>query len=337
MVDEEAQRIRDEVIRAMIDQGEDVEALGFEVPAAPAEGEASIPLPEWGGVVEAAAGMRVADDAADMSEEDVERLFLVTVFDDVRAQSANGQLVQPADWLEAGLVPAHFAADDWEMFVYEYLEERASKRAAVEVADPKVPIRTATRTVGVPRMLRADEPEAPAPEVPRTEALNPEVPEAEPEPASEADPTLEPQPAASVECALPEAPEKPLCDDIVALTGKHSYYLYSTDHMTDAYARWAFLAGEDDRVLTFVECVRDESKKYPRPMEASSLSNEPFNLSAEEIEELWQAVRDGGAYPDLETLTASNGDVYYFSTEFLTPTYAASLAEWNSVERDMFL
>ena len=31
------------------------------------------------------------------------------------------------------------------------------------------------------------------------------------------------------------------------------------------------------------------------------------------------------------------GDVYYFSTEYLTPAYAKSLAEWNSVERDMFL
>ena len=89
------------------------------------------------------------------------------------------------------------------------------------------------------------------------------------------------------------------CDDIVALVGKHSYYLYSTERMTDAYARWSFLASEDDRVLTFVECVRDESRKYPRPMEASSLSNEPFNLSADEIDELWRTVRDSGAYPDL--------------------------------------
>ena len=54
-------------------------------------------------------------------------------------------------------------------------------------------------------------------------------------------------------------------------------------------------------------------------MEASSLSNEPFNLSADEIDELWRTVRDSGAYPDLDTVAASNGDVYYFSTEYLTP------------------
>ena len=83
--------------------------------------------------------------------------------------------------------------------------------------------------------------------------------------------------------------------------------------------------------------VAAASARIAATMEASSLSNEPFNLSADEIDELWRTVHESGAYPDLDTVTASNGDVYYFSTEHLTPTYAASLAEWNSVERDMFL
>lgn len=319
MVDEETQRIRDEVLRAMTEQGEDLEALGLEAPTELDAEAAPVALPAWDHVAEVAASSG-ADEARgeSLSSEDVERLFLAAVFDDVRAHSAEATLVSPADWLEAGLVPEHFTADDWEMFVYEYLEDRAAERAeAAAAVQPAAPIRTATRTVGVPRMFRAEEPE-------------------------EQEPAEEPQPERSVEDAESKDPERRdsaelPCDDIVTLVGKHSYYLYSTDRMTDAYARWAFLAREDDRVLTFVECVRDESRKYPRPMEASSLTNEPFKLSAEEIDELWQTVRDSGAYPDLDTLTASNGDVYYFSTNYLTPAYAASLAEWNSVERDMFL
>ena len=309
MVDEETQRIRDEVLRAMAEQGEDLEALGLEAPTELDAEAAPVALPAWDHVAEVAADAN-ADEArgeASLSSEDGERLFLAAVFDDVRAHSAEATLVSPADWLEAGLVPEHFMADDWEMFVYEYLEDRAAERAeAAAAVQPAAPIRTATRTVGVPRMFRAEEPEE----------------------QEESEDTCHPERRDSAE--LP-------CDDIVTLVGKHSYYLYSTDRMTDAYARWAFLAREDDRVLTFVECVRDESRKYPRPMEASSLTNEPFKLSAEEIDELWQTVRDSGAYPDLDTLTASNGDVYYFSTNYLTPAYAASLAEWNSVERDMFL
>lgn len=320
MVDEETQRIRDEVLRAMAEQGEDLEALGLEAPTELDAEAAPVALPAWDHVAEVAAssGADEARGEASLSPEDVERLFLAAVFDDVRAHSAEATLVSPADWLEAGLVPEHFTADDWEMFVYEYLEDRAAERAAAAAAaQPAAPIRTATRTVGVPRMFRAEEPE-------------------------EQEPAEEPHPERSVEDAESKDPERRdsaelPCDDIVTLVGKHSYYLYSTDRMTDAYARWAFLAREDDRVLTFVECVRDESRKYPRPMEASSLTNEPFKLSAEEIDELWQTVRDSGAYPDLDTITASNGDVYYFSTNYLTPAYAASLAEWNSVERDMFL
>lgn len=324
MVDEETQRIRDEVLRAMAEQGEDLEALGLEAPTEPDAAAAPVPLPAWDHVVEVTAdggADGALGDEASLSPEDVERLFLGAVFDDVRAHSAEATLVSPGDWLAAGLVPGHFAADDWEMFVYEYLEDRAAERAeAAASVQPAAPIRTATRTVGVPRMFRAEEPE-------EQEAAE----EPQPEGSDEDDsPSCHPEQPADAPAPLP-------CDDIVTLVGKRSYYLYSTDRMTDAYARWAFLACEDDRVLTFVECVRDESRKYPRPMEASSLTNEPFKLSAEEIDELWQTVRDSGAYPDLDTLTASNGDVYYFSTNYLTPAYAASLAEWNSVERDMFL
>lgn len=329
MVDEEAQRIRDEVVRAMAEQGEDVEALGVE---ASAEGEldgAHVAMPAWDHVAEAAVEARGDEEHGEvaMSDDEAERLFLVAVFDDVRAQSGDGKLVQPSQWLDAGLVPAHSSADDWEMFVYEYLEERAARRDERAATAPAIPVRTATRAVGVPRMLRVEEEPDPEPEP--EDAEGPSQPERSVVDAESKDPV----PHDSAEAAPDEIP----CDDIVALVGKHSYYLYSNERMTDAYARWSFLANEDDRVLTFVECVREESRKYPRPMAASSLTNEPFNLSSNEVGELWRTVRESGAYPDIDTVAASNGDVYYFSTEHLTPAYAASLAEWNSVERDMFL
>lgn len=359
MVDGEAQRIRDEVIRAMAEQGEDVEALGSDaLSGAEIEG-ASVAMPAWDQVAEAAAEAREdeAADAAAMSDEEVERLFLEAVFDDVRARSAEGKLAEPSQWLDAGLVPAHFAADDWEMFVYEYLEERKAERDERAAAAPTAPIRTATRAVGVPRMLRAEEDpepedageeaaaEAPDPCHPERSALGAKSEDPERRDSAEEAGVVEAPATAAPDDAAPAVeaptdsvgPDAPPCNDVVALVGKRSYYLYSTERMTDAYARWAFLASEDDRVLTFVECVRDESRKYPRPMEASSLSNEPFNLTADEIGELWRTVHESGAYPDLDTVTASNGDVYYFSTDCLTPAYAASLAEWNSVERDMFL
>ena len=123
------------------------------------------------------------------------------------------------------------------------------------------------------------------------------------------------------------------CNRIKVLMGMHSYYLYDETLMTASYARWAFLAAEDNPVVTFVECVREDSRVYPRPYAAECLKNPPFRMTDEQIEETWQAVRDSGNYPDIERTEASNGDVYYYSTQYLESGYAASLAEYDAVER----
>ncbi len=123
------------------------------------------------------------------------------------------------------------------------------------------------------------------------------------------------------------------CEGIKALIGAHSYYLYDANLMTDTFAHWAFLAAEDDPVVTFVECVREDSRVYPRPMPLQSLKNDPFKMSADEIERAWADATASGDYPDIERIVASNGDVYFFSTAYLSAEYAASLAEWDAVER----
>ncbi len=65
--------------------------------------------------------------------------------------------------------------------------------------------------------------------------------------------------------------------------GAESYYLYDDSAMTDAYARWAFLAAEDDPVATFIECVR-EVVGLPPPHGAGELANDPFRMNAEAVE-----------------------------------------------------
>ena len=130
-----------------------------------------------------------------------------------------------------------------------------------------------------------------------------------------------------------EAPKWAL-DDIKVLEGKQTY-LYSSDYMTDTYAHWAFLAEEGDDALTLVDNAREESRLYPRPMLATSLSNKPYHWSAEQIEQVWQAVQESGAYPDIKACGASNGDQYFYSTDYLSDAQAKALAEWYSVERYM--
>lgn len=338
------------------------------------------------------------------ARELAENNALADVFDDVRKQSADSHLVTPERWPEIGLVPEHMTAEDFEMFVYEWLEdyqaehkdeieaERAAERAKAAA------VRSATRAVGVPPKIpnrRLEQIEADN-EAKAAEAADkaPEAVEdsAEAESAASVDASVQVDNAAeSAESAAVAATlsasepasgspdsaaedEQPAEDDrspfaglripegyrleqiegewvlvedenaapvrkeikcnrIKVLMGMHSYYLYDETLMTASYARWAFLAAEDNPVVTFVECVREDSRVYPRPYAAECLKNPPFRMTDEQIEETWQAVRDSGNYPDIERTEASNGDVYYYSTQYLESGYAASLAEYDAVER----
>ena len=362
----------------------------------------------------AAAGVDAAPEgeAADEPTEEelaaarelAENNALADVFDDVRKQSADSHLVTPERWPEIGLVPEHMTAEDFEMFVYEWLEdyqaehkdeieaERAAERAKAAA------VRSATRAVGVPpkipnrrlEQIEADNeakaaeaadkaPEAvedsaevesaasvdasvqvdDAAESAESAAVAAAPTASEPAPASPDDASEDDQPAEDdrspfAGLRIPEgyrleqiegewvlvedenaAPVRKeiKCNRIKVLMGMHSYYLYDETLMTASYARWAFLAAEDNPVVTFVECVREDSRVYPRPYAAECLKNPPFRMTDEQIEETWRTVRDSGNYPDIERTEASNGDVYYYSTQYLESGYAASLAEYDAVER----
>lgn len=346
----------------------------------------------------------------------VEHNALARVFDDVRAQSASSRLVTPARWAEIGLVPAHLTSDEFEMFVYEYLEDEQNARTEAAVAaaelEPAPVFRTATRAVGIPSFLRSadEEPEGAEEEAgePARASQDEEMCEAgDGEPVgrgdagaigggtegdaagakSSGDPDGASSPDGSGGAGSPDGlggsdspdgsgsvgdSDDPFaglnipagyrleeiegeyvlvetgegeddvelaidCEHIATLVGAHSYYVYDRSIMTDTYAHWAFLAAEDDRVVTFVECVREDSRVYPRPLAASSLKNPPFRMTDEDIAATWEAVRASGEHPDIERTVASNGDVYFFSTNHLSPAYAASLAEWDAVERRLHM
>ena len=350
------------------------------------------------------------------ARELAENNALADVFDDVRKQSADSHLVTPERWPEIGLVPEHMTAEDFEMFVYEWLEDyQAEHKDEIEAEragerEKAAAVRSATRAVGVPpkipnrrlAQIEADNEEKAAEAAGAGEAAD-KAPEAASQGLAEVGPATadasmqsgnaagaaesaavtatpaasEPAPASPDNAGgngqavdneqpveddrspfaglrIPEgyrleqiegewvlvedenaAPVRKeiKCNRIKVLMGMHSYYLYDETLMTASYARWAFLAAEDNPVVTFVECVREDSRVYPRPYAAECLKNPPFRMTDEQIEETWQAVRDSGNYPDIERTEASNGDVYYYSTQYLESGYAASLAEYDAVER----
>lgn len=241
---------------------------------------------------------------------------LAAAFDMIRERSNEGKLTTPGTWAAAGIVPDHLIPVDFSDLAFdEIIAAQAASAEAQKAAEEAV-------------QAAAEKADATSADSGAEDAATR---------ASEADGAAgEHVPSAAEPDSLDseiEAPEWEL-DDIKVLEGKQTY-LYSSDYMTDTYAHWAFLAEEGDDVLTFVENAREESRLYPRPMLATSLSNKPYHWSAGQIEQVWQAVQESGAYPDIKTCGASNGDQYFYSTDYLSDAQAKALAEWYSVERYM--
>lgn len=397
--------------------------------AAGTAGGVSVDAPDAAGEGRDAAEARQAETTPE-ERELAENNALADVFDDVRRQSSDSQLVVPSRWVELGLVPGHMTSDEFEMLVYEYLEdyrrdhkdEIAAEKA--ERARKASSIRSATRAVGVPpkipnrRLKQIEEDEKAAAQKAAREASEAEAGKAvagddakaasgeavasdgasaSKQPAGDADasvalassevaaesassvraeamdvfaphaseassaaPAEPPKDGAAsgddpfADLKLPEgyklvelegeyvlvpdedaAPVKKEihCEHIVTLVGQHSYYLYDSDLMTKSYAHWAFLAAEDNPLATFVDCVREDGRVYPRPFAAEDLANPPFHMSKSKVEDTWAELQKSGEYPDIERCEASNGDVYFFSTLYMDRTLAESLAEYRSVER----
>ncbi len=241
---------------------------------------------------------------------------LAAAFNMIRERSNEGKLTTPGTWAAAGIVPDHLIPVDFSDLAFDEIiaaqaasaEAQKAAEEAAQAAAEKADATSADSGVEDAATRASETDEAAGGHAPSG---------AEPD---------------SFDSEI-EAPEWEL-DDIKVLEGKQTY-LYSSDYMTDTYAHWAFLAEEGDDVLTLVENAREESRLYPRPMLATSLSNKPYHWSAEQIEQVWQAVQESGAYPDIKTCGASNGDQYFYSTDYLSDAQAKALAEWYSVERYM--
>lgn len=259
----------------------------------------------------------------------------------VRSRSAQGLLTCAADW--DALVPAHLMPNEFDELLIARLDAESAV-AFMEDAVPSVkPAQAspfANRGVGVPKIFGTAA--GTAPEVmPETKRAVPR-----PEPAAEDEELRVPegfelrevdgelalvQVDASAQMQAPEVD----ASGIKQMQGRSCTYLYDGAQMKPAFARWAYLAAEDDPLFTFAYCVREDSRIYPRPMPETSLMNAPFSMTADEVQALWEEAHALPEYEDLERIQASNGDVYYFSTQHLSAEHAQSLAEWESVERLM--
>jgi hypothetical protein len=106
-------------------------------------------------------------------------------------------------------------------------------------------------------------------------------------------------------------------------TGK--IYFYSTKHMTEGYARILARVDAGDPCLTIAETVREESKVYPRVTNTELFKYGLFKIDREGLDK--HVARALELYQDIQSIQSPTGNVYLYSTLYLTPDWASYLAK----------
>jgi len=124
------------------------------------------------------------------------------------------------------------------------------------------------------------------------------------------------------------------CGDIRVLrSSSGAAYLYSSDHMSEGYARILLRVEEGDPCEQVASVVREESELYPRPTPMAQFSNPLFGVDPDRLRQLVQEMLQLKQYSDIKLITASTGAEYLYSDRFLDRDWAQSLVEWEEVGR----
>lgn len=110
-------------------------------------------------------------------------------------------------------------------------------------------------------------------------------------------------------------------------------YLYSSESISDSYARILFRAEEGNPYEIIAATVREESELYPRPTPLESLKNPTFGLDPDGVEEMARELVRLPTYEDIKMLEASTGALYLYSDSHLDRDWAESMMEWEEVGR----
>jgi len=107
-------------------------------------------------------------------------------------------------------------------------------------------------------------------------------------------------------------------------------YYYSTQSVGETYAK-ILLKMRENPFSLIAEIVRENSEIYPRPIPLEIFKESPFDLTHEEILAFLNKMAEQEEYQDIAQTTTSVGTIFLYSTRYLEPLYASSLAEWLDV------
>lgn len=107
-------------------------------------------------------------------------------------------------------------------------------------------------------------------------------------------------------------------------------YYYSTRNLSETYAG-ILVSKEEGPLSVIARVVRENSEIYPRPVSLDFFNRSPFDLTQEEILGCLEKMGAQGEYQDIARTTTSVGTVFLYSSRYLEPDYAFTLAEWLDV------
>lgn len=140
-------------------------------------------------------------------------------------------------------------------------------------------------------------------------------------------------PEDALDDACCEMKTNPDYGDIHTLAGKQTRYYYSSNVMTENYARMLMLVAEDDTCQLIAQVVRFESETYPRPYKLNMLTKMPYLLAKEQMDTALELMEKTPEYQDIGRVVASNDEPYLYSNRFMSYGRAKGLCEWIEVEQ----
>jgi hypothetical protein len=119
-------------------------------------------------------------------------------------------------------------------------------------------------------------------------------------------------------------------EDLHGLSGTGSLWYYSSDHMTEAYAKIMFHQQEGPLRL-IAETVRQNASTYRKPVPLDIFTRPPFNLTHDQVLRSLATMTETESYGDIARTTTSASGIYLYCKTHLEADHAAMLAEWLDV------
>jgi hypothetical protein len=119
--------------------------------------------------------------------------------------------------------------------------------------------------------------------------------------------------------------------DVQLIREGTTVFLFSSRHMTRAYAESAARAAVSDPPHMIAAEVRFDSANYPRPTPFETFRERPYLLSTEEITATVAIMEADEEFADIRQIQASDGSRFLFSLRHIDLVQAQAIAEWLAI------